>query len=491
MKLIYDIVRKLSKQELRMIRQQIRNSAFEYEKMGKLFDLVTRYDERDEEFYAKKLYNKPPDNTFRVTKSRLKRMLENVLLNDKSLNSYPAEYVNAKLQVQKKLLQGEILLGRGAYEASTNLLLQVISTSKKYQLHDEIFRAELLLYRKDRMRSTVKDFEKRKESLIEKNQEIAWVNEGMILHYAISNLINNKTLNPEHFPNIRQQIDRIKEIYETTQQIMIQRAYYLSEIYFHQLTESYQQALEFCKKYLAHIKENKSNYTDHHLGIAYGQLAQVSLHLNKLDKAEEYTSQTLQIFAQDSMNSLNSLELKFHIYFRQSKYEKAADCIEQARGHSQFTSSKFIEAKWHYFHACVLFQTRKFQEAYMELNYTTPLMSDKFGLNLYIRLLEIMIMYELKHLDLMETKILNLRQFVKRTQQNKDTMYARSLIEILTSWYKSNYNFAETVKVFQQVNAENKNQSDSYYDREYYHHEYYGHELVKLTEWLIANVKEE
>jgi hypothetical protein len=54
MKLIYDIVKKLRKQEIRQIRQKIRNSPFEYEKMGKLFDLVTRYDEREEEFYSQK-----------------------------------------------------------------------------------------------------------------------------------------------------------------------------------------------------------------------------------------------------------------------------------------------------------------------------------------------------------------------------------------------------------------------------------------------------
>ena len=122
MNLIYDIVKKLNKQEIRQIRHRIKHASFEYEKLGKLFELVTRYDEKDEAFYANKIYGKNPDNTFRVTKSRLKRMLENVLLNDKSLNSYSSAAVNARLQARKKLLQGEILLGRGAYQASKNLL---------------------------------------------------------------------------------------------------------------------------------------------------------------------------------------------------------------------------------------------------------------------------------------------------------------------------------------------------------------------------------
>ncbi|MEO1451574.1 MAG: hypothetical protein AAFV07_18740 [Bacteroidota bacterium] len=159
MQLIYDIVKKLKNQEIRRIRQQINQSSFEYEKMGKLFKLVTRYGEKEEAFYAQKLYQKPPDNTFRVTKSRLKRMLENVLLNDKSLKDYPA-VISARLQARKRLLQGEILLGRGAYLAARNILQQVAASARNHELYEEEFQAEMLLYRNQSIRSSVREFSK-------------------------------------------------------------------------------------------------------------------------------------------------------------------------------------------------------------------------------------------------------------------------------------------------------------------------------------------
>ncbi|MEL7340364.1 MAG: hypothetical protein AAGM67_07765, partial [Bacteroidota bacterium] len=137
MKLIYEIYHKLKNQEIRQLKHKIQHASFEYEKVGKLFELVTQYEEREESFYSQALYQKEPDNTFRVTKSRLKRMFENVILQDRSLTGYSSASTNARLQTRKKLLQGEILLGRGALQASKNLLFQVISSARKFDLYHE------------------------------------------------------------------------------------------------------------------------------------------------------------------------------------------------------------------------------------------------------------------------------------------------------------------------------------------------------------------
>ena len=160
MDLIFDIFKKLKNHEIRQIRNHLNASPFEFEKVGKLFELVTRYKDKDEEFFSEKLYGRAPDNTFRVTKSRLKRILEDVILDDKSITDYDAARVNALLQAQKRLLQGEILLGRGAYKASKNLLLQVVGNGRKFSLHNEHFWAQMLLHRTQSVNLSVKEFQK-------------------------------------------------------------------------------------------------------------------------------------------------------------------------------------------------------------------------------------------------------------------------------------------------------------------------------------------
>lgn len=479
MKLIYDIVKKLRKQEIRQIKQTIKNSSFEYEKMGKLFELVMRHEEKEEAFYAQKLYGTQPNNTFRVTKSRLKRMLENVLLNDKSLSGYDSESINIQLQCRKKLLQGKILLGRGAYLGSKNLLLQVIASAQKYDLYTELFEAELLLYRYYGIRDSVKEFEKRTDKLLAENQQQALINEALILYHSVSNLLLHQTLEPQKQEEVRSTVSRIQHIYEETQHPTTRHVHYLSQIYFLQEVRQFEEALVYCQKYLDLLQSGKNKTSSQRVASAYVQLAIVSLQLGNLTDAQNYLEEVFKRYNPEEMNYLAALELAFLIAFKSQQYEVAQKQIEISFEHPQFQASKLLAAKWHYFHACLLFSQANYQEAYLKLNDTSPLLADKQGMNLYIRLLEIMIMYELGHYDLMETKILNMRQFVKRTRKEERNSRPSLLIQLLMSWYKNQYNFAE---IYAQAQAEIDSLSQLHSADAFRNS---GFELIKFEEWIL------
>ena len=483
MNLIYDIVRKLNKQEIRQIRHRIKHASFEYEKLGKLFELVTRYEEKEEAFYAQKLYGKEPDNTFRVTKSRLKRMLENVLLNDKSLNSYSSAAINARLQTRKKLLQGEILLGRGAYQASKNLLQQVISTAKKYDLTDVLFQAELLLYRHNTILTSVKEHEKRTQALINSNDTITQINEATILHYHISNLLLHKTPKPEELAQIRKHIDRMAAIAEETDHPLIRSMYYLTENYFFQIKGDFQQALDFAYKYLDILQKEASIHSPSKVISAYVQLAKISIQLGNNVEARQFCKLVFEGYPEDGMNYLVGLELTFRLAFYTQEYQEALSYIQSAFANKNMEASKLLAAKWHYFHACVLFQIGDFNQAYHKLNETTPLLSDKYGMNISIRVLEIMILFELGHIDLLETKILNMRQFIKRTQQKKELFRPSMLIKILMEWYKQDYRFDESLS-----SASDKLKALAEYHKETPFRTT-DFELVRLEKWMEQKVQ--
>lgn len=478
MKLIYEIIQNLKSQEIRHLRDQFKQATFEHEKVGKLFQLVTRYPEREESFYAQKLYGREPDNTFRVTKSRLKRMLENVILQDKSLTGYSSPSINARLQTRKKLLQGEILLGRCAYEASKNLLYQTISAAKKYDLAEERFQAELLMYRNQTLRTSVREYQKNTEQLLALNQEIAMINEAVILHYHISNLLQHKVLKQEEMINVRRQADRIAEICELTQHPRVQYVHYLTENYYAQEVGEYQKALQYSEKFLDLVKETPSQQAPSRTTAALVQLAKVCIQLQRIDEARVYCQQVLQRHSPEKMNYLVGLELSFRIEYYDQNHDSAIAIIKEAMAHPQIESSKLISSKWHYFNACMLFLQERYREAYHELDHTTALLADKYGMNLTLRVLEIMILFEMGHHDILETKILNMRQFIKRTQQQKTQFRPTMLIQILINWYKSAYDFAKTLD----------ESSDDLAALEAYHRAYpfntSDFELIRLEHWL-------
>ncbi len=475
MELIFEIYKKLTNQELRQIRQRIQQATFPYEKVGKLFELITRYEEKEEAFYSQKLYNKAPDNTFRVTKSRLKRMLENVILNDRSLTGYKSAAIVAQLQTQKKLLQGEILLGRGAYQASKNLLFQVISTANAYGLYREAFRAELLLYRHQSVHTSVKEYQKRTEALIRANQQRGLIDEGLILQYYIANLLRHKTLKDEEMEAVRTQVDRMAEIAKLTEHPLVESGYYLTENFYLQTNGQFEEARVFGLKYLENLHKNDSNQSSERFANAYAQLAKIDLQLNQLDRAREYSKAVLERCAPDGMNYLLSLELPFRAEFFAKTYKNALEIVQEAFAHPLFETAEMISSQWHYFHACLLFRMGAFQEAYRELDFTTPLLSDKYGRNPSIRLLEIMLLFELGHHDILETKILNLKQYLKRTQR-KSAFRQQSLIRILMYWYKQSYDFHATTRQERFVALAHYHAEEPFDTNDL--------ELIRLEEWM-------
>ncbi|MFN8394747.1 MAG: hypothetical protein U0176_08765 [Bacteroidia bacterium] len=445
MDLIYDIFKKLKNHEIRQIRNHLNASPFEYEKVGKLFELVTRYKDKDEEFFSDKLYGKAPENTFRVTKSRLKRILEDVILDDKSVTDYDADYVNASLQGKKRLLQGEILLGRGAYKASKNLLLQVVANGRKFSLHNEHFWAQMLLHRSQSVNLSVKDFQKGTEDLLRLNEVNYKVNEAALHHYAITNILTQTSLKDDQLAEIEQNIAKIEVIADETESPLARYYFLLSKILFLQYTYKYGEAQEYCKRQLELIRKEPAVRSKQRLGSAYFQLTESSLRKGDLKEAQSYVEETMTYFSREETNWLIVLGTAFRIAFFAEDWTKAGEIIQQALSHPRFSASPFRAAIWHYNNSCLLFKTGRISEALRTMNDATPLLGDKMGWNLTFRLHEIMVLFEAGLYDVLETKILNMRQFVKRTQKNSEIYRPMKLIQILMEWHKNSLDVKKTL----------------------------------------------
>lgn len=446
MDLIYDIFKKLKNHEIRQIRNHLNASPFEFEKVGKLFELVTRYRDKEEAFFSEKLYGRAPDNTFRVTKSRLKRILEDVILDDKSVTDYDAAHVNALLQSKKRLLQGEILLGRGAYKASKNLLLQVIGSGRKFSLHNEHFWAQMLLHRSQSVNLSVKEFQKGNDDLLRLNEVNYLVNQAAIHHYALTNILTQTSLKDDQLVDIQQKIDRIEHIAQDTQSPLAQYYFLLSKILFLQYTYSYSEAQKYCKLQLDLIRKEPAVRSKQRLGSAFFQLTETSLRKGDLQEAQKFVEETMGHFSKEETNYLIVLGTAFRIAFFAEDWAKATLIIQDAFSHSRFQASPFRAAIWHYNHSCLLFKTKRISEALRTLNDATPLLGDKMGWNLTFRLHEIMVLFEAGLYDVLETKILNMRQFVKRTQKNSEIYRPMKLIQILMEWHKNSLDIKKTIQ---------------------------------------------
>jgi len=447
MELIRDILQKLSSQETKRLKFTLKNNAHEFEKVGKLFELILKYPDKDEDFFAHKLYRSDASNSFRVTKARLKRMLEDVLISEKSLKDYEAEYIIAHLTVKKRLLQGEILMGRGAYLASKNLLEQVISISKKYHFQDELFQANMLLFRHSCTSLTSNELSREVESLSTLSLHAAQIQEAGILYYQLSGLLASTTLKKaSEFKDARKTMERIRQIWEQTGSPLAGFYFLKIAIYYTQITYEYTQARKHCQELLELVRTAPALKSKQREGAALLQLSEVCLRGAELHRAETFSKATLNLYKPDELNYLIALETAFKIAILREDLKRCSEIIAQAIGHSALHLSKLRAGKWSYFDSVLAFKQNNFKQCMLKLNEATPVMADKLGWNISFRLLEIMALYESGQKDLIDTKIENIRQFVKRNKHDAEFTRASLLVDLLMVWHKNEYCFlkAET-----------------------------------------------
>lgn len=442
MDLIRDILQKLSSQEIKRLKAQIKNNPHEFEKVGYLFDLVLKYPEKKEDFFALKLYGKEAENSFRVTKARLKRMLEDVLIGEKSLKEYDADYIIAQLTVKKRLLQGEILMGRGAYLASKNILEQVIALARKYNFIDELFHAQLLLFRHNCTSLNASDLTKEVEELKNLSQQAASLHEAGVLYYQLSAHLATTTLKKSsEFKEARKIMDRLKSIWDFTHAPMAGFYFLKIAIYYSQITSEFKEARIYGQQLLELVRNEPALKSKQREGAALLQMSEICLRAGEFSRAQTFSKATLNVYQKDEINYLISLETAWRIAFMQNDLNQAIDLLNAADQHPGMQLSKMRAGRWKYYHAVMAFKQHNYKKCILLLNEATSVMSDKLGWNIAFRLLEIMAIFESGQTDIIDTKIENFRQFVKRNKHDDEYARAALLTDLLNVWHKNNYDF--------------------------------------------------
>lgn len=447
MEVLLEILQVLDKQEISYINKKLNNPKNKFNKIKSLFQLITKKRSTDENFYAEKLYGKKADNSFRVTKARLKKIMEDSLINDHGLTSYNAEYINNSLIADKRLLIAKVLLGRGASNSASILLKQIIQAAKKYNLYEQLYQAEKLLFRHNYVYMSVNEFNEHSE-MLKKLSEIRTKEElASILYYSSTKFLAGRTLKTdEEFEKLERELKQIKQYHQETGSPLIRFQYLMLQIYVLQVKKSFDQAYTKSQEFFELVKSEPAVHSTQRIGMAFVHLTENAIARKDFETAKKHSQEILKIYNEKEINYLISLDLIFRTYFYSDSKENAEKYLEVAKGHPLFDKSKIRRGKWMYYQACLEFKEGNFKNALRSLDEATPILVDKLGWNIYFRTLEIMTLYELNYGDLLDNKIENLLQYIKRVAKDIDIEYPELLSELIKKWQKNNYNFRKTIK---------------------------------------------
>ncbi len=421
---LFDLVSKLSKSEKRYIKVQAGSKAKDY---IHLFDALIAQKAFDEG----KLLKDYASANFVKHLSVNKRYLYELILN--SLTRFGQKSFEDK--IYEKISAANVLIEKGMFLAAYNELSKGKKIAKKYEFYD------LLLMLLKIEKKIIIDLKRRKANLniheiytneLECLDQIKNTNEYWYLFQQIAEF-------QKSYQKIQNE-DQQKQIERLTQSPFFDNislaSNFRSRLYFYQTKAAYQftlgqvkEAYHYNAKFLNSLEENPhflQIYAERYLATLNNMLID-SFIIGKFDILEEGIKRLAETVNRSEFKSIKNLEsrvfrqrylLLINWSLRQKDYKKSLDLIpEIEKGLNQFGKKieKHHRITFYYLVAYLLFLNQKFEDALHWNNYIMfePKEDVVKEIFYFARILNIVIHYELKHYNLLESLLLSTPKYLK------------------------------------------------------------------------------
>lgn len=398
------------------------------------------------------LYGNEKDNSkYRKLKSRFKTRLLNTLYfldinNNTSTNLAKKEYADC---LNKLYLSNLLLRYAENRNISIKLILDNYQIAKKNNFYDILKEFSFKLLVHYGMTGNEKAYETEKKAydtyVIEyENEQAAQIIYSKI--YLLSHsLKKNQT---EKLQEIEIELKKYEAILKKSNSLLVFFFLIRSNLFYFEIKRDNKQINLICNKFIAEYNQYQNSL------FKYEYLNNVYLYkLKSLFDTRQYT-ETLQLANQMSteskfgLNLLSMNEYTLKTYLNLKELDKAKIFIHEVLHSSAFKhTTKLVKERWLLFDAYVHFaysyvknEPFKFSTAKL-YNQIPNLVQDKFGLNLSIRIIEILFLIGKNNLDEAITKIENLASYQNR--YFKESIYQRSnlFIKLLQIMEKKSFNY--------------------------------------------------
>lgn len=488
MKDLYAIADILHNSDIRFIRRFYaagEDSGFEEKRRLDLFEQILRKERLENEDCCKLIYGSAKSlAAFKKLKYRLKKDLFNILLvrDGPSEEQQVQAFRQAEVECRRMLLQGDLLLKRGAIDLGIKVIEKAHGIAEKNELLAEgILLGDILRTHKG-YKKGIKVYEKYTEDIHKQLRLFKSVLEAKELNYRILlPHIFSKNLGKEFVEDADFARRKLAKYFEETDSPNIGYLYHLSNLYYYDLVKESDKALESAHQFLEHIVTHSAIFSNTRVANANLQIANILMHRGSFGKAIEYADQAVKLFKEGGNNQLTAIELLFLAQFRNGKYDKAEATLKRALKHSRIKKSSFTYDKWLYFHAGFKFSLGHYDESLKFLQADSALLADKSGWLFGHKLLEIMNFFEMQQFDLIEFRVESLRKLLQR-QKNKNVARVKTIFRLLSLLARNAYDL--TV-----LNKEGKEEMEKLRNgRDEFEWDATGFEFVRFDDWADEKI---
>lgn len=408
-------------------------------------------------------------------------LLLNKHIQNKSIFS-PREQIVFTLK--KKILLIKSLsrtLNQGRIETVNFLLSETIKTSKENEVFDVLTETLIIQKHLIGLRAGISEYEKINKQIIFYDKCYKCVQNAndafytLILNQEFINSLSKKSLEQ----HIKNSIKQLEIDYKETKAQEVNYYMHILKIALYENEKDFKQALEYCKKLLAMVKNSTALYSKDRIGFAMGNLSLLNVFLNRFKEAATHAKNAQQFHIINSLNYLTLKEQEFYALWYAGNYKPANKCIEEMLEHSMSDTGGYRKSKFIYYQACVFFTAKQFKEALQLLNKSLEIEKDKTGWNIALRTLNILVFIELDKINEASRALEALRKYMERLTKSdevkqRDILIIKLLREIEKDGFRFNPKNANAAKMLKELSEKNKPTSWNYYTPE----------LIPFHEWV-------
>lgn len=479
MKVLTQIVRVLKPAEVRLIRNFYKvQPNGEIKRRLELFELIKGGKANTDIEAAKAIYKSEPNSAFSHLKNRLQKDILNILLLKEGVKKYETKYAQAVFDCRRMLIEGQILIERGAYRAGEAVLLKANELAQEF----ELFAESLLI--NDLLRTNV-GIRKGEQAYLAFDEEIETNLDKLRRYLKVKDYYYrlgvlgqfSKKLDKNYKEYSKQALAEAAEHYEATNSAVIGYFYNYLGIFYGQLDKNMELAYQYALDYLKLVESSPAISSETRIGTANLQIASIAISNGKYLEAKHYATVARNKFIAGLFNELQAIEVIFLAAFHAREYEEAERFVGVAVQHPKYKANKIVPAKWEYFKANLNFVNGQYNDAAVMLMKETELTKDKAGWLMGYRIMELMCAIEQDDLDIFDYRAESFKKLLQR-QKLDDVERPRLILKVLGTFHKTGGDIKKTL----QEEAENLNILKQGKDK--YVWDPMGFELIRFDTWL-------
>lgn len=439
------IINVLKPGEVRLIRNYYKiQSNGEVKQRLNLFDLIRTQKVATDKEAAQTIYGGPPNSAYSHLKARLQKDILSLLLLQEGSKRYESPLGQAVFESRRMLIEGQMLIERGAYNMGVEILTKAAKLTEKFELFNEHIAINDILRSHLGVKKGLKAYEKYDSEINDNVDKMAKLLNAKDRYHRVlvPNLFSKNQ--EQHFSQYSEDaVNELRQYYKETNSGVIGYYYLYLSIYHYQIKKDMPKALESAQEFLTLIENTPAIYAASRVASANFQIAVIMAYLNKYDECMKYAEMASNKFAKGLLNELAAIELQFYAAFHNNDLDKAGKVIARARAHPKLNANKLNPSKWDYYEANLLFMQGDYEAAGRKLTAYSELMKDKAGWLLGHRILEMMCMHKSGDLDVMDFRTGSFRKLLQR-QKGQNLARSKAIVKILEMYTRTGGNLRTT-----------------------------------------------